>query len=167
MERLKRLYEEKATLIYHYLMKRGASKEDAEEIVQNTFLKAIEYEVHLQSNSSAWLFKVALNQFYDVCRKRKRHPSMTLDEQVLKVELKAAGVEELICIQETGVALREQIGEMSETYQNLLLLKYEMNLSYEAIGKLLGMKPETVKTYLYRARNEFKEKWRNTYERKS
>ncbi|MGL4346241.1 MAG: RNA polymerase sigma factor [Cellulosilyticaceae bacterium] len=165
MERLKRLYEDKAGLIYKYLLQRGATVEDAEEIVQSTFVKAIEYEVHLLNHSSAWLFKVALNQFYDVCRKQKRYPSIPLDEDMLYVELRSAGVEDVVMNQEVGERLKEQLGQMSATYHNLLILKYQMGLSYEAIGRLLGMKPETVKTYLYRARNEFKEKWRQRDER--
>ncbi|WP_200805351.1 sigma factor-like helix-turn-helix DNA-binding protein [Carnobacterium iners] len=46
----------------------------------------------------------------------------------------------------------------------MLLLKYELNLSYKEIALLLGMKVETVRTYLFRARIEFQEIWRNLYE---
>lgn len=160
MDRLRELYETKAEWMQMYLIKRGASKEDAEEIVHNTFVKAIEYEVHLLEHGSAWLFKVAINQFYDLCRKQLRHPTVRIDEEILYTELRAAGVEEIVLKKEIGLELKEELAQLSETYQNLLLLKYEMGLSYEEIGKLLGMKAETVKTYLYRARGSFKEKWR-------
>ncbi|MGL4736444.1 MAG: RNA polymerase sigma factor [Cellulosilyticaceae bacterium] len=160
MERLKELYEDKAEHLKQYLIKRGAAPEDAEEIVQNTFVKAIEYDVHLLEHGSAWLFKVALNQFYDLCRRGQRHPMVMIDDEALYAQLRDAGVEEVIVSQEMGDALRTTLGQLSETYQNLLLLKYEMGLSYEEMSRLLGMKTETIKTYLYRARERFKDKWR-------
>ena len=52
---------------------------------------------------------------------------------------------------------------MKEVYRQLLVLKYELELSYKEISLLLGMKEETVRTYLFRARKEFQEKWRNLH----
>ncbi|WP_233505287.1 sigma-70 family RNA polymerase sigma factor [Sporosarcina sp. BI001-red] len=49
---------------------------------------------------------------------------------------------------------------MKEVYRQLLVLKYELELSYKDIALLLGMKVETVRTYLFRARKEFQEMWR-------
>ena len=63
---------------------------------------------------------------------------------------------------------REEVGiileNMKETFRTLLILKYELNLNYKEISLLLGMKVETVRTYLYRARIEFKDMWRDLYE---
>ncbi|MEL4026988.1 sigma factor-like helix-turn-helix DNA-binding protein [Lysinibacillus endophyticus] len=53
---------------------------------------------------------------------------------------------------------------MQEIYKQLLLLKYELELSYNEIALLLGMKEETVRTYLFRARKEFQKKWRDLHE---
>ncbi|ACD51911.1 hypothetical protein FDB55_03060 [Clostridium botulinum] len=52
------------------------------------------------------------------------------------------------------------LNELKETYKSLLIFKYEMNLSYKEISLFLGMDENMVKTYLYRARNKFKEEWR-------
>jgi RNA polymerase sigma-70 factor (ECF subfamily) len=41
-----------------------------------------------------------------------------------------------------------------------LLLKYELELSYEEIAEMLDLKAGTLKTYLYRAREAFKESFR-------
>lgn len=53
---------------------------------------------------------------------------------------------------------------MREVFKDLLILKYELNLSYKEIALLLGMKIETVRTYLFRARIEFQEIWRDLHE---
>ncbi|MGM0903904.1 MAG: sigma-70 family RNA polymerase sigma factor [Bacillota bacterium] len=56
------------------------------------------------------------------------------------------------------------LNQLQEVYKQLLLLKYELELSYKEIGLLLGMKEETIRTYLFRARKEFQMKWRNLHE---
>lgn len=74
------LYKEKAGILQKYLIKNGCSLLDAEDIVQGTFVKAIQYMVELhEKNISAWLFKVALYAYYDLCRKNKRHPSCSIE----------------------------------------------------------------------------------------
>ena len=56
------------------------------------------------------------------------------------------------------------LGHLKEVYRQLLFLKYELEFSYKEIALLLGMKVETVRTYLFRARKEFQVTWRNLHE---
>lgn len=49
------------------------------------------------------------------------------------------------------------LNSLNEKYSSLLIFKYEMDLSYKEIAALLGLNEAVVKTYLYRARNKFKE----------
>lgn len=60
-EILTELYEDQAKIIYRYLLKCGCHKEDAEEIVQESFIKAIQFidGVDVKKQTS-WIFKVAL-----------------------------------------------------------------------------------------------------------
>ena len=48
----------------------------------------------------------------------------------------------------------------NEEYKSILILKYDMELSYKEIALLLGTNEDVIKTYMYRARNKFKEEWR-------
>ncbi|MEG0013474.1 MAG: sigma-70 family RNA polymerase sigma factor [Cellulosilyticaceae bacterium] len=162
MERdlLSELYRQKASFIYKYLVKIGASPEDAEDIVQNTFFKAVEHMVHLeQMNISSWLFKVAINNYYDLCRKQKRHPSLELEEKHLINEVSKDTPELGLIIKEDNKEINKVLNEMKDSYKNLLLLKYEMDLSYTQIARLLDTNENQIKTYLYRARNDFKKRW--------
>ena len=69
---LEKLFAEKMPVIYKYLVKIGCSHADAEDIVQSTFLKAFVYLDAIDAEKiSSWLFKVALYQYYDLCRKQK------------------------------------------------------------------------------------------------
>lgn len=164
---IKALYLEKAPVIVKYLVKNGCTKEDAEDIVQDTFIKAMSYMVHLEEkNISAWLFKVAINQYYDRCRKTKRHPHVELDEEHLMHTLveEEVGIKQIVS-REQSEAMKTVLESLSPTYKNLLLMKYEMDLSYKQIAELVDMPETKVKTYLQRARAAFKKAWKgNDYE---
>ncbi|MCM3324778.1 RNA polymerase sigma factor [Cytobacillus kochii] len=161
VQTLEELYRAKFHLIFRYLLKVGCSREDAEDIIQNTFYKAIENMIHLEvENPSAWLFKVATHNYYDLCRKQKRHPQVKVHDEFLENFLAHADEGERFVInQENKAEIHAVINQLKPSQANLLLLKYEMDLSYEQIGNLLNMKIDTVRVTLYRARNQFKKKW--------
>ncbi|MEI0738411.1 sigma factor-like helix-turn-helix DNA-binding protein [Paenibacillus sp. JTLBN-2024] len=48
------------------------------------------------------------------------------------------------------------LNRIPQKYKQMLILKYDLGLSYDEIGRLLNVKTERVKTDLYRARNMFK-----------
>ena len=65
--------------VYSYLIKMGASKEDAEDIIQDTAYKFLQYIDSVQLNNiQSWLFRVAVNQYYDMSRKKSRRRDILL-----------------------------------------------------------------------------------------
>lgn len=168
-ETLEDLYRNKFQIIFKYLIKVGCSKENAEDIVQNTFFKAIENMVHLDVNNvSAWLFKVSINQFYDLCRRNQRFPQVNIDDQAfISVFIQEETGEDLLLMKELQGDVRHLLEELKPSHKNLLVLKYDLGLSYEDISLMLDIKVETIRTTLYRARQEFKKKWSEQNERRS
>ncbi len=75
--------------VFRFLISKGAAKEDAEDIIQNTFYKVYTMIDALEeSNLRAWFYRVALNEFIDL--KRKKHTqhltlSMELQEKLADV----------------------------------------------------------------------------------
>lgn len=156
---IEELYKEKSNIIYKYLLKIGCPKEDAKDIVQDAFFKAIENMIHLNENNvSAWLFKVSINKYYDLCRKQKKRPSVTIEENTLNHLIEEDGAS-IILKKENKEDIKKVLDELTPLHKNLIILKYDVELSYSQIASMLDMKEETVKTYLYRARNDFKRKW--------
>lgn len=79
------LFDE-AKLVFKYLLKMGASKEDAEDIVQDTLYRTIKQidSIH-EDKVRAWLFKVAINNYYNLYHKRKALVQLTSEEiEILK-----------------------------------------------------------------------------------
>lgn len=132
----------------------GASKEDAEDIIQETFIKVYEnIDIIIDGNIKAWMFKVSINRFYTMYKKSKVNISLT-DEL-------AAAIESDFKIMriENALEVNRVLTLMKESEKNLLVLKYSMGLSYKSIGSLLNIEEGSAKTLCYRARNKFKEIW--------
>lgn len=142
------------SLIYKYLISIGAAKEDAEDIVQETFIKAYEnMDILIDGNIKAWMFKVSINKFYTLYKKSKVNISLT-DELSAAIE----GDFNIGHI-DNAIEMNRVLDLLKESEKNLLVLKYSMGLSYRNIGNLLNIEEGSAKTLCYRARNKFKEIW--------
>ncbi len=163
------LYKSEMKRIYYYLRKRGCNKEDAEDIVQETFIKFIEYiEVIDKNKLSSWLFRVATNRYYDLCRIQKRKIVLPIDDETFLQQFLLGGKdgEQELLNYEKREMIKIIISEMKVVFQDLLILKYVLDYSYKEIASLLNSNENTIKTYLLRARKEFKRKWEVQYEKK-
>lgn len=166
-ELINEMFQKKMNLIQRYLIKLGCSQENAEDIVQDTFYKALIYIDGIQTEKlSSWLFKVATNKYYDYCRKNRRHFHLSIDEGIFKENLADNRlVEDFILNIEKSEEILKTLNSISDVYKNLLFFKYDMGLTYKEIGELLDINENTVKTYIFRAREEFKKVWRDKYEK--
>ena len=159
---LHQLYEQKAQLIFNYLRKLGCPREDAEDIVQATFAKAVEQWIHIATDQvSAWLFRVAVHHYYDLYRHRRAFPHLQVDDAFMEQVLEEQTLEgeTVLLTKETQEEFKALLGQMKPSYAHLLLLKYEAAYSYQEIGQLVDMKEDAVRTSLYRARKQFKQRW--------
>ena len=159
---ISKIFMDKMNIIHCYLIKRGCNQEDAEDITQDTFYKAIKYIDGIDiSKISAWLFRVAINSYYDLCRTKKRHVQVIIDEEIFKSDNNLCE-DYIIDLERKGDVLKI-LNSLNNTQKNLLILKYNMDLSYKEISNVLDINESTVKTYLFRAREQFKNKWGVVY----
>lgn len=141
--------------VYSYLIKMGASKEDAEDIIQDTAYKFLKYIDSVQiDNVQSWLFRVAINQYYDLYRKKTKHREILLKFNVQEI-FEEETPEKVLLQSEIQRDIHEILSELNPKYRQLLLLKYSTGLKIKEIAELYGMKEGSVKTILHRARKEF------------
>lgn len=73
--------------LYSYLIKQGANQETAKDIVQEAVCKLL---LHLESIDTdkykSWLFKVAINLYYDHCRKKKKSQYVVVEDYLITNE---------------------------------------------------------------------------------
>ena len=153
VERLFRTYH--AHLV-RYLTRRLGDRDWAEEVAQETFLRALRQEEQL-TNERAWLFTVANNLVRDEARKdarRRRHL------ELLRAEEAEAAVAEpepttLERAQEAAMA-RRAVDSLAER-DRLALLMREEGLDYHEIAEALGLSVGSIGTTLSRARRRLVE----------
>ena len=161
------LYISQMSILYKYLIKLGCSKHEAEDIVQESFTRAMDHMDGVSTDKlRSWLFTVAINIFRTF-KKRNNRLSFSLDEERYYNNFYSEhDVEDSLLVEEKGKYIEQTLESLKQQYRTLLLMKYQADLSYKQISILLGIPENSVKTYLYRAREEFKERWKENYERR-
>ena len=142
-------------VVFQYLIKKGVPQADAEDAVQETAYKYLKFSDSIHSSKvRGWLIRVALNYYYDQYRKNKKY-SLNFEEKIVKTSTQ--DLPDLMIIQkERSKELRKVLSRLRPLFSELILLKYEFDLSYDEISQLLGISTSSVKTNLFRARKKFK-----------
>ncbi|MGH7713912.1 MAG: sigma-70 family RNA polymerase sigma factor [Gemmatimonadaceae bacterium] len=153
---LERLFKTYHMPLVRYLTRRLGDRDWAEEVAQETFLRALRQE-HL-TNERAWLFAVATNLVRDDARRedRRRHRLRLLAEETRDVQVESAE-SALERAQEAALA-RKAVDALIER-DRLALLMREEGLNYEEIAEALGLSVGSIGTTLARARRRLVESY--------
>jgi RNA polymerase sigma-70 factor (ECF subfamily) len=152
-----RLFHAYHAPLVRYLTRRLGDRDWADEVAQETFLRALRQETIV--NERAWLFAVATNLVRDEARKdarRRRHLAVLAAEQRDTVSEQPATSAE----QSQEAALARRAVETLAERDRLALLMREEGLDYPEIAEALGLSVGSVGTTLARARRRLAE----TYE---
>lgn len=159
-EQMLRLLQEKMKHIQRYLIRLGASRADAEDIVQDTVYKGLLYlDSIVPDKLTTWLYRVALNRYFDMLRKRKRMQYLIEEDTLVDSEIP----EDVLLQKEQREEIELVMESLTPIFKQLLILKYELDFSYREISELIGIRQELVKTYLYRARKQFQRNYGGRY----
>lgn len=123
------------------------SREDAEDAVQDVFLKYVEKtpDFETEEHEKAWLIRVAINRCRDI--KRKRH-----------VQVDLTSLEEYIGSSDDNDALNALMS-LPDKYRTVLTLKYMNGYNVQEIARIVGLTASTVKMRLKRGREIFREEY--------
>lgn len=160
------------TDIYRFCLKLCVDKSDAEDLYQQTFLKALEKDWRLdwEKNSKALFFSLAHNLWKSDRRKQARRnmiaPCSNLDEETETVLHSEENIEESYFQKELISEVRQIIQTLPEKFQVPLILFYLSDCSIEQIAAIIKKPPGTVKSRLFKGRNLIKKKLEDAgYER--
>lgn len=152
------------------------NREDAEDVLQETFLKAYEHLDQFQGNSKfyTWIVRIAVNQALMKLRRRKNDKSISLDEQIdtgedtIVREIAAwdEDPEEKFSREELGTVLDSAIQSLDAPYRSVFVLRDIEELSTEETAEALGLSVPAVKSRLLRARLQLREKLTRQFKRK-
>ena len=137
--------------------------EEAEEITQETFLRAHRKLSGLQDPAriSPWLYRIATNISYDRLRRSARQPYVdSLSEPKVAASEpvdREPRLDLLIDQGEMSSCVREYIEALPDTYRAAILLHDVEGLSNPEIARLLGVSLATAKIRVHRARKKLRE----------
>ena len=141
------------------------NREDAEEVVQDAFLKVFQYIKSFRGDSlfRSWLTRIAINEALMKIRKTRRD-CVSIDERgedrtSATKELKAAGYtpEESCSLLEIENMALNLIPKISRASQPIVKLCLQQELSQAEVAERLKLKLSTVKSRLFRGRKELRE----------
>lgn len=146
--------------IYGYLGGLMGNSEEARDLTQETLIKVWQKLGSLKDVSSfkPWLYRIARNLAYDQLRQRQRRKQKVTVQSW--DELKEDAVE--VCspnseeyVTETEF-LKRALAQIPKNYRDCLLLQDVSGFSQDEVAKLVGIKKESVATYVSSARRELR-----------
>ncbi|MDC3414521.1 RNA polymerase sigma factor [Aquibacillus sp. 3ASR75-11] len=139
----------------------------AEDVVQETFMKAYKNIDKLNDNSKigAWLSTIASRTAIDMLRREKRRPCLPLEEITFSMDedlLPLCTVESEIELLSMKEEMNEKMLQLSPKLQTVFSLKFISQLTDDEIANQLNITTSTVKTRIFRARKIVKDQWIRT-----
>ena len=149
--------------LYKSALRMTRSVEDAEDLIQETYLKAYKYYARFSegTNFKAWLFKIMKNTFINSYRKKKlQPPKVDFDdvqeglEETLMDKAKDPTTDPLAGVLSTEMdhEVRQTLVELPHDYKMVVLLADLEGFSYKDIANILEVPVGTVMSRLYRGR---------------
>ncbi len=151
-------------LLYHYGLRLTGDSQQAEDLVQNTMLKAYQswHQYQMGTNVRAWLMTILRNCFINEYRKASRagvHIDVNeIEEFALFEDVQETDPEGRFFDQIVDDEILRAIDELPDEFRQTLVLSDMEALSYAEISKVTRVPLGTVKSRLFRARHALRRK---------
>jgi len=155
--------------VFRFAMGLSKNRAQAEDLVQETYIKAFKAfgGFRTNSNAKAWLFRICKNQFIDGYRQRARRPHHGGEVEELGVDpvrhsiavFERQGIENPETFLDLfGDEVNRHLRELPEVYSRALLMCDVNGLSYEEISEILDVPIGTIRSRISRGRAFLKER---------
>lgn len=166
------LIERHQTLVAGTVARMLGSNSDVEDIAQQVFIRVWKSAGRYVARAkfTTWLLKITRNLVFNEMRRAKRHPHLPVqiepeaEEMPLKDEAMATPDANLLQA-ELQAEIEKAIMLLPDTQRMALVLRRYEELSYEEIADVLDLSVPAVKSLLFRARTELRERLKGYLER--
>lgn len=148
---MEELYRENAEIVYYYIYRQCRNRELAEEITQETFLRAMRsIETYdFSCKVSVWLCSIAKHIYWQQLRKYGREiPTETADMDLVSHD----DVEKTVLDRYELTEVCEQIKKLPQSMGEVMVLRAGEQLSFREIGEILGKTENWARVTFYRAK---------------
>jgi RNA polymerase sigma-70 factor (ECF subfamily) len=160
-DELVRLYQER---IYATIYHMTANHEDANDLTQETFIKAFQALKSFKGDSSffTWLYRIAVNKTINFLKQRRNKTHMSLNDLDLNAEhdpdmialISDKTPRREVNLSELQEKLNAAMQKLSEIHRLVVTLHDVQGLSHEEIGKIMDCNTGTVRSRLFYARQQ-------------
>jgi RNA polymerase sigma-70 factor (ECF subfamily) len=165
------LYETNYEMIYRLAYRYVKSQPDAEDILQETFIKAFKairkFDFNVSSNFSAWIYQICVNCAFDHHRKRKKRQidqTASLSDIYWEPEAQNSSPEKSAITNQAVMRVKNALEILSPKQRIIFDLRHLQHKALSEISDRLQCSPSTVKKQLERAvaklRNQLEPLWR-------
>lgn len=163
-----RLVERHQTLVAGTVARMLGSNTDVEDIAQQVFIRVWRSAGRYVARAkfTTWLLKITRNLVFNEMRRTKRHPHVPvqIDPEAEEIQLKdetTATPDATLLESELQQAIDRAIRQLPDAQRMALILRRYEELSYEEIAEVLELSLPAVKSLLFRARTELRDRLKN------
>lgn len=154
--------------MYNFAFRLAMDEDDANDLVQDTYLKAFRFINSFQrgTNAKAWLFRILKNSFINDYRKKSKEPAKVDYQEIetfynsedaeadnITTDLRVETLQEMI-----GDEVANALNALAVDFRTVIILADIEGFTYEEMAKILNIPIGTVRSRLHRARNLLKDK---------
>lgn len=145
--------------IYHYIRRLVVSHEDAEDVLQEVFIRVFRHLEQFRSESSlsTWIYRIATNESLRLLNVRKAEAIVSAEEVQEELMSKLKASDYIDYENELAVKFQKAILSLPEKQRLVFNLRYYDELEYEEIARILDSKVETLKVNYHYAKEKIKE----------
>jgi RNA polymerase sigma-70 factor (ECF subfamily) len=157
MEAFRMLFEQNRKRIFALAYQYTKNREDAEDILQETFIKTYsyldKYKVDSDSNFSSWIYRIGINCSIDYIRKKKNKKEDFTDWDMREKTLGSdhSNPEHAVGLQQLREKISNLVEGLSPRQRMVFILKHYQQLSIKEIAEYLECSEGSVKKQLFRA----------------
>lgn len=169
MEAMRELVEAHQHRVIGAVAKMLGDDAEAEDLAQQVFLRVWKSAPRWQPTAkfTTWLYKIMRNLVFNELRRRKRHPAKSLDaiegedeRPFQQADVATKSPDTSLLDDEMQAAIQRAIDELPEVQRMAIVLRRYDEFSYDEIGEILGLSVPAVKSVIFRARTDLREKLR-------
>lgn len=153
---MEELYRENAALIYHFLFSKCRDPDVAEELTQETFLRAIQSIDRYNGSCkiSVWLCQIAKHLLYQYWEKQKVNVPLEDNDWMLSEE---PGVERRVLAREELLDVLGRLHQLPVNMREVVYLRVSGDLSFREIGRIMGKSENWARVNFFRAKELLKD----------
>ena len=156
---LKMLMDNFQVPIYNYIRRLVVSHEDAEDVLQEVFIRVYRNlgQFRGESSLSTWIYRIATNESLRLLNRRKDEEAIPAEEVQEELIGKLKASDYIDYENELAVKFQEAILSLPEKQRLIFNLRYYDELDYEEISRILDSKVDTLKVNYHYAKEKIKE----------